>query len=205
MITARTIVTLCLCIFNTAACNVELKLKWFKEFQTITLELKDGLTIIVDTLQPHLRLWDNGTVLWGALVQSGQGCGQDEGIGPDQAGKVAAGDVVFFPFHHHCVHHMENIPGQPYGAVQGGERSTLIAQCQRSTAIGQEVKPLHSIMRTTTVTDRTNCIIGNADYSTFKQWLLFYLYLFLPAKHQQMFFTCISGISGMFFLCFFLF
>lgn len=140
------------------------------------------LTIKVNTLQPHLCLRDNGTVLWRTLVQSGQGCGQDEGIGSDQAGKVATGDVVFFPFHHHCVHHMENVPGQPYGAVQCGERSTLITQCQRSTAIGQEVKPLHSIMRTKAVTDWMNCIMSNTQTTAYfnNSFYLICIYFYLP-------------------------
>lgn len=119
-------------------------------------------------LQSHLGLGNNGTVLWGALVESGEGRGQDEGVGPDQAGEVAAGDVVFFPFHHHCVHHMENVPGQPHGTVHRGERSTLVTQRQRGAAIGQEVKPLHNITRTKTATDWVNCIISNkqTEFST---------------------------------------
>lgn len=97
--------------------------------------------------QSHLGLGDDGTVLWGGLVQSGEGRGQDEGVGSGQAGQVAAGDVVFFPLHHHRVHHMENVPGQPNCAAQRGERGTLVTQRQRSTAIGQEVKPGQIIIK----------------------------------------------------------
>lgn len=89
----------------------------------------------------HLGLRDDGAVLRGGLVQGGEGRGQDERVGPEQARQVAAGDVVLLPLHHHGVHHVEDVPGQPHRAVQRGERGALVAQRQRGAAVGQEVKP----------------------------------------------------------------
>lgn len=91
----------------------------------------------------HLGFRDDGTVLRRGLVQSGKRRGQEEGAGPDQASQRAAGDVVLFSLHHHRVHHVENVAGQPHCTMQGGERGSLIMQRQRSTSIGQEVKPKH--------------------------------------------------------------
>ena len=100
----------------------------------------------VSPVQTHLRLGDDGTVLWGRLVQGGEGRGQDERVGSEQASQVAAGDVVLLPLHHHRVHHVEHVPGQPHGAVQRGERGALVTQRQGGAAVGQEVEPGQIIM-----------------------------------------------------------
>lgn len=107
----------------------------------------------------HLCLGDDGTVLWRRLVQRGEGRGQDEGVGSDEACKVAAGDVVLFPLHHHRVHHVEDVPGEPHGAVQRGERGALVTQSQRGSAVRQEVEPTTQISGNNT--EWMNCIMCN--------------------------------------------
>lgn len=89
----------------------------------------------------HLRLGDDGAVLGGRPEEGGQRGGDDEGAGPHEAAQVAAGDVVLLLLHHQGVHHVEDVPGDPHGAVLGEEGRALETQGEGGSAVSQQVEP----------------------------------------------------------------
>lgn len=93
------------------------------------------------SLPSYLGLGHDGVVARGSAEEGGQRGGDDDGIWPDKAAEVTAGDGVLLGLHHQGVHGVEAVPWQPHSALLAHERGSLEVQGQGGAPIGDQVKP----------------------------------------------------------------
>ena len=88
----------------------------------------------------HLNFGDDGSPLGAGAGEGGERSGGHHWAGPGEAAEVTARDVVLLVPHDDGVHDEEASPWQPEGVLLCDERSTLKAQGDGYTAVGDQVK-----------------------------------------------------------------
>lgn len=89
----------------------------------------------------YLGLRHDGILRRGSTEEGGQWGGDDDGIWPEKATQVTAGDGVLLSLHHQGVCGIKAIPRQPHGALLAHEWGSLEVQGQGGAPVGDQVKP----------------------------------------------------------------